>query len=53
MIYVVSMDPIPVSAITCIILIILSGIYVFVLLVELISYFSGGNLHLVPVIRDK
>jgi len=49
-IYMIVMDPTPISAVACILLIVLSGVYVFVLAVELISHFAGGALHIIPVI---
>ncbi|XP_024873740.1 uncharacterized protein LOC112455787 [Temnothorax curvispinosus] len=51
-IYMIVMDPMPISALACILLIVLSGVYVFVLAVELISHFAGGALHVIPVIYD-
>lgn len=50
--YMIVMDPIPITALACILLIVLSGIYVFVLAVDLISHFAGGALHVIPVIYD-
>jgi len=49
-IYMIVMDPTPISVLACILLIVLSGVYVFVLAVELISHFAGSALHIIPVI---
>jgi len=49
-IYMIVMDPTPISVFACILLIVLSGVYVFVLAIELISHFAGGALHIIPVI---
>ncbi|XP_039312292.1 uncharacterized protein LOC113004200 [Solenopsis invicta] len=43
------MDPMPLSPPSCIFLIVLSGVYVFALVVELISHFAGGTLHIIPM----
>lgn len=48
-IYIIAMDPTPISTLGCILLIVLSGIYVFVLAVELISHFAGSALHVIPM----
>ncbi|XP_020280323.1 uncharacterized protein LOC109853032 isoform X2 [Pseudomyrmex gracilis] len=48
-IYTIVMDPTPISALACILLIVLSGVYVFVLAVELISHFAGGGVHITPM----
>ncbi|CAL1678692.1 unnamed protein product [Lasius platythorax] len=45
----IAMDLTPISSLACIILIVLSGVYVFVLAVELISHFAGGALHIIPM----
>lgn len=44
------MDPTPMSHLVCILLIVLSGVYVFVLAADLSSYFARGALHIIPVI---
>lgn len=49
-IYMIVMDSKPMSALACILLIALSGVYVFILAVELISQFAGGAVHIIPVI---
>lgn len=49
-IYAIATGNTEVSAVTCILLIVLSGVYVSVLAVELISHFGGGELHAIPVI---
>ncbi|XP_076229891.1 uncharacterized protein LOC116429130 isoform X2 [Nomia melanderi] len=48
-IYAIATGNTEVSAVTCILLIVLSGVYVFVLAVELISHFGGGELHAIPI----
>ncbi|XP_072763623.1 uncharacterized protein [Anoplolepis gracilipes] len=49
MIYMIAMDPTPISTLACILLIVLSGVYVFVLAVELISHFAGNAVHIIPM----
>jgi len=54
MIYVVAMEPSPLSALTCILLMVLSGVYVFIVAVDVINYLSRSSpLHVIPVIRDN
>lgn len=49
-IWMIIMDPTPISALACILLIVLSGVYVFILGIELIGQFSKGGPHIFPVI---
>lgn len=49
-IYTIVRDPTPMSHLVCILLIVLSGVYVFVLAVDLISYFARNVLNAFPVI---
>ncbi|XP_067216616.1 uncharacterized protein [Linepithema humile] len=48
-IYMIVMVPTPMSHLVCILLIVLSGAYVFVLAVDLISYFARGAIHIIPM----
>ncbi|KYN44394.1 hypothetical protein ALC56_01092, partial [Trachymyrmex septentrionalis] len=47
MIYMIVMDPTPISATVCILLIILSGVYTFILAIGLVGNAAGNNLHLI------
>ncbi|KYM96562.1 hypothetical protein ALC62_12776 [Cyphomyrmex costatus] len=48
-IYMIVMDPMPINAFVCILLIVLSGVYIFVLAIELISHYAGSALHIIPM----
>lgn len=48
-----AMDPTPISTLACILLIVISGVYVFVLAVDLINHFVGNALHIIPVIYTQ
>ncbi|KAL6424622.1 hypothetical protein ACFW04_009960 [Cataglyphis niger] len=45
----ITMDPTPISSLACILLIVLSGVYVFILAIDLISQFAGSTLHFIPM----
>nr|XP_034180677.1 uncharacterized protein LOC117604563 isoform X2 [Osmia lignaria] len=47
--YTIALSPENVSSVTCILLIVLSGAYVFILAIDIISQLSGGELQSIPM----